>query len=90
MQDTDPKLALRYIEKAIEINPYLINNPIIYKPGNTPNIFQQQAAFLSCVDNIFVHMQYCYRKLGRLKEAHYWENEWLKIRDNNLNIIYYD
>ncbi|MEK3884390.1 glycosyltransferase [Paenibacillus sp. PL2-23] len=48
----NPALSLRHIAEAIRLNAYLLN-PMIYKPGERPNVFQLQNCFLSSTINVY-------------------------------------
>lgn len=72
IEETDPQKAIEYLNHAIEYNPYLLN-PIIYKKGETPNIFSHQTSFLSCTKNIFAHLENCWRNLNNEKMAKEWK-----------------
>lgn len=52
LKDTNIEKSRQCIEKAIELNPFLLER-IIYNPGEKPNIFEQQSSFLSITGNIF-------------------------------------
>ncbi|WP_144937412.1 glycosyltransferase family 2 protein [Paenibacillus sp. 32O-W] len=52
ISEEDRLTANMYIEKAIDLNPYL-TLPIIYKAGEQPNIFKQQVSFLTTSKSIF-------------------------------------
>lgn len=74
LQESNTEKAVEYLLYAIKLNPYL-NNSIIYKKGNTPNIFQQQNSFLSSTKTVFDHLEYCYRKLGDNANEQKWKQQ---------------
>lgn len=64
LEKRDPRKAIDYIYKAIKLNPYL-EKEIIYKKGETPNIFLHQTSFLSTTRTVFEHLEECYKNLGQ-------------------------
>lgn len=70
----EPSFALKHFNKAISLNPYLLN-PNIYRSGETPNIFLQQNSLLSSVNNIFKHLAECYLKIGNLEMSKKWSEK---------------
>lgn len=69
----DPLKAIGHLNRAIEINPY-ITNPVIYRNGELPNIFQQQNSFLSNTKTVYEYLEVCWEKLGQTQNAHKWKS----------------
>lgn len=66
-----PKTALEYLNKAIAINPYLLNDTI-YRNGSKINPYVFQCSLLSSYTNVFEHMESCYKIDGNDKAAEDW------------------
>lgn len=68
LQDKYPTTALEYMNKAIGINPYLLNDTI-YSKGCEINPYVFQCGLLSSYTNILDHIENCNKIVGDDKEA---------------------
>lgn len=82
IEDSNPQLAIQYLKQAIELNPYL-KNPIIYKAGDSPNLYSLQSSFVSTTRSVVDHFNYCLKKLGWTDPS----NEWKAYLDTVTNLI---
>lgn len=80
IQDKEPNESIDYIKKAINMNP-LILNPVIYLPGETPNIFKNQNSFLMSFDTVFDIMENAFNNLGDTLSAKKWKEHKTTIVD---------
>lgn len=85
LKDTNIEKSKQCIEKAIELNPYLLES-IIYNKGEKPNIFEQQSSFLSITGNIFDIMIRYYDIISDYSKKTFWENEYKKVVCNYTGI----
>ncbi|RRD40344.1 glycosyltransferase family 2 protein [Leptotrichia sp. OH3620_COT-345] len=65
-EDIFPEKTIELIEKANNINSY-ISNELIYKKGETPNIFEQQSCIINSLKTTKDIMEACCKKLGQEK-----------------------
>ena len=78
VKDTNLEKSKQCVEKAIELNPYLLEK-IIYNQGERPNIFEQQTSFLSITGNIFDIMIHYYDITGDDSKKIFWNHEYEKM-----------
>lgn len=72
LEGEKPSEAIKYLNRAIKLNPYL-SNGIIYKEGEMPNLFYQQNVVLSCVQLVYRHLATAWKNEGNILEADRWE-----------------
>lgn len=77
-RDTDIGKSKDLIEKAIKINPYLLES-IIYNYGEKPNIFEQQTSFLSITGTVFDILIQYYDEQRDIESKNYWQKEYDRI-----------
>jgi len=84
LQENDPVIALSYFNKAISLNPYLLE-PIVFKNGEIANPYVFQCLLLSSYTNIFAHLEYCYKIIGDSIKSNYWACRYKEILANDIN-----
>jgi glycosyltransferase involved in cell wall biosynthesis len=76
--ESNPEQALTHLNKAIELNPLLLD-PLIYKKGEKPNVFELQTSFLSSTKIIHLHYIDCYNMLGQNDQSSIWKQKFNDI-----------
>ncbi|MBE6051250.1 MAG: glycosyltransferase [Clostridium sp.] len=66
LENKNPLKAMEYLNKAIELNPYVLDE-FIYKKVSTSNIYLHQDAFLSCTRSVNSHMEKCKANIEKQK-----------------------
>lgn len=82
VEDSNPLLALEFLYSALQINPY-ITDPIIYKKGDRPNLFEGQCSFLHSVRTFSSHVENCLDQLKSNEEREKW-NRLLFVNNQQL------
>lgn len=81
IKDVDPNMAIEYLERAISILPALKERKI-YLDGAAYSPYFFQDNFLHTYTNVFVVLEQAYRKIGKIKDANFWNEHKNKL---NLN-----
>ncbi|QNR22515.1 glycosyltransferase (plasmid) [Exiguobacterium sp. Helios] len=71
LEKTSPKMALEFLRSALQLNPYLLD-PILYKVGDSPSLFDKQFSLISAVRTFKSHVASCLSMLDSLEEDEKW------------------
>lgn len=85
LADSNPSQAIEHLERAIALNPFLLK-PVIYGPGETPNVYEHQSSFLSLYSGtVCQYMARCWQRLGETRLASEWRQADEKIHQALLH-----
>lgn len=81
LEDSNPSQAIEHLERAIALNPFLLK-PVIYGPGEMPNVYTHQSSFLSLYTRtVGQYMARCWQRLGETRLASDWRQADKKMQE---------